>query len=163
MLIIEDGTGLDLDANSYVDLVSIKAYAELHSVDISAYDDDNLTGFALNAMEYLESVGSIYKGLPTSATQPLEWPRDDVWGIKRPDHYTLPTEIPYQLKKAQLELTMSAREGDVMPNRSEAQILSRSITGGSQSYAQLAQTSLQRKTDAILLPLKRKYKLTTRV
>ena len=163
MLIVEDGTGSNEDANSYVDLTSIRTYAALHNVNISAYSDAQLNGFALNAMEYIENIGDMFKGMPTSATQPLQWPRDDVWGIGRPDHHTEDNEIPSQLKKAQLQLTMTARDGDVMPDQTKAQILSRSITGGSESYAQLTNSSVTIKTDAILIPLKRKYKLTTRV
>jgi hypothetical protein len=66
-LIVEDGTGVT-DANSYADLVAIRAYAFARGITLSA-DDVALEPLAHSGMDYLES-----KNLGLLS---ITWPLDD--------------------------------------------------------------------------------------
>jgi hypothetical protein len=99
-LIIEDGSIVP-NANSYVTVAEIKAYADLRGMTYPA--DAQIEQNAILATDYLQS--KCYLGELVEETQPLLWPRQDVWV----NGYELSsTSIPNDLKNAQIELALAA-------------------------------------------------------
>lgn len=75
-LIIENGTNVP-NANSYLDLTAIRAYALARGVTLSAVDA-TLEPLVIKAMDYIESFRSEFQGMRTFPTQPLQWPRAEI-------------------------------------------------------------------------------------
>jgi hypothetical protein len=113
-LIIEDGTGSDPNANSYSDVESLRTYAKLRGVDLSSLGDSDCETLLIKAMDYLESKRDKYKGYKTSSSQPLQWPRSEVWI----DNALLGSnEMPRELEYAQLSLAIEAKDNDLQKNK----------------------------------------------
>ena len=112
MLVIEDGSGTDPAANSYVTVQEIRAYADQRGDELPA-DDADVEALAVRAVDFLESLRDRYKGAKTSSDQPLQWPREGAFldGSSIPDD-----EIPRVLKFAQMAAAVEARQADLMEN-----------------------------------------------
>ncbi len=102
-IVVETGSGTDQDANSYVSESELTEYTTDRGI--------TLTGTAsvllIKAMDYLETL--TYRGNRTLETQPLSWPREDVFldSIEL-DKNTIPT----QLKRAQMTLAVELDSGN---------------------------------------------------
>lgn len=114
-LIIEDGTGVT-NANSYETLVNIRAFATARGETLPT-DDTELEALVIDAMDYIESFRSRFKGSKVSPTQPLQFPRNNVVieGYNYPSN-----EIPNDLKKALAQAVIEANSTDLQPNTAQA-------------------------------------------
>jgi hypothetical protein len=103
-LVIEDGTGVT-DANSYIDLDDLEAYATERGLTISSADAGNEI-LILRAMDYIEA--RPFQGKKYLADQALQWPRDLVYI----DGYLIGVDvIPANLKKALCQLVVEQVAG----------------------------------------------------
>lgn len=134
-IVVEDGSGV-AGANSYVSIADMVAYALQRGVVLTA--DDTTAAMLIQASDYLEARGPEYQGYPTTDTQDLQWPRQDVfftntaaaaaagvnvgvsWNNMLVIDNTPPfpnNAIPKQLISAQKMLVMAVNQGIVlMPN-----------------------------------------------
>jgi hypothetical protein len=116
-LIIEDGSGVNPAANSYQTAADLRSYAELRGVNLSQYSNVTLEQLLIKAMDFLEAQRDKFKGEKTDYSQPLEWPRFDVWDVEQVGLMLSSTEIPRLIQYAQLALAIEAINNDLMPNR----------------------------------------------
>lgn len=101
-LIVEDGTGKD-DAESYVSVVDLKAYADARGLSYGSASDLTLEQKLREAATYIDARYR-YKGSRTKAAQALEFPRDalvDWSGLTV-------TGVPRRVKQAACELAIKA-------------------------------------------------------
>lgn len=103
-LIIEDGT-IVTNANSYVTLVELQAYADDRGFTLPTSDAEQ-EQFVLRAMDYLES--RRFQGKRADETQSLQWPRT---GVKVNCIDFAEDEIPETLKKALSQLVVELQAG----------------------------------------------------
>lgn len=156
-LVIEDGSIVP-GANSYVTVAEMRTYALQRGVTLPAADAD-LEVLSFQAVDYLESFRSSYKGSIVDTAQALQWPRQNVvidgqpWPI---------IAIPKELKSAQCQSVIEVFNGfDLMPsqdNFAEERIKVDVIevqyaTGGNRSGAQAPYHPKFPKVDAVLDPL----------
>lgn len=71
-LVVEDGTG-KADANTYVSLADVRAFATQRGISVSS-DDDVLGAQIILAADYVE--GFTYEGERATDEQALSWPRE---------------------------------------------------------------------------------------
>lgn len=116
-LVKETGTGTEPTANTYAEAAELVEYAQLRGVDLSGESTEALEVLLVKAMDFLEGKGSRFKGYKTSESQPLQWPRFDVWGVSRPGSLFPSNQIPRELVYAQLAAALEARDADLQPNR----------------------------------------------
>ena len=110
-LIIEDGSNV-ANANSYVTLTEVRAYALARGVTLSIIDSD-VEVLVIKAMDYLESLRNKYQGTKTYTDQALQWPRENVYidGILQAND-----SIPELLKDAECRAVMEINnEIDLLP------------------------------------------------
>ena len=107
-LIVEDGSGTNPLANSYVSETEIIDFAALRGITVT---DDQATIAGINAMDYLFSIDTWLQGTPTSLTQPLPYPKTGIIpGCADADE--LPNDaIPSNIINAQLYLSIYSFEG----------------------------------------------------
>lgn len=74
-IVVEDGSQPP-DANSYVDVEGLQTYAANRGITLPASD---LGVFLIQSADVLESRWEEYKGVRSSVTQAMQWPRDKVW------------------------------------------------------------------------------------
>lgn len=116
-LIIEAGLGTDPNANSYRDVADLREYADLRGIDLTDQKNQELSNqeletLLIRAMDYLEGQRKRYKGHKTSATQPLQWPRADVWDVEFSNALMPDNEIPRLMEYAQLAIAVETLNGD---------------------------------------------------
>lgn len=102
-IIVEDGTGEDLEANSYVTEAELTSYSSLRGITIPNEDREM---YLTLAMDYFESLD--FKGEKTSETQPLQFPRTDLFidGVEIDDDV-----IHKLVKDSQLEAAIASFQG----------------------------------------------------
>lgn len=112
-LTIEDGT-IVTGANSYQDVSDLRTYAALRGVDVTGQADADVEVLLIKAMDYIEAQRDRFQGIKVDADQGLQWPRSGVWvdGLS-----IAHTDIPRELKYAQLSLALEALNHDLQPNR----------------------------------------------
>jgi hypothetical protein len=161
-LVIEDGSGTNQSANSYQSTDDLIAYAALRGLDLSNDPVDELEVHLVKAMDYLEGKRSKFKGYPTASSQPLQWPRRDVWGIAQPGLMVPVDEIPRELRYGQLALAVESYNGiDLQPNRLPADkgaVISEKVEGAVEVKYESAGvkrpfTPALSKAEALLSPL----------
>ena len=122
MAVTIDATAGGANANSYITLAQADAYVEamINSTDVSKWDtgtDDNRNRALAAAAERLDR--ERFLGARATDTQARQWPRT---GVRKPDTYVntyatgfpfrisedyfTDTEIPDQIKRAQIELAV---------------------------------------------------------
>ncbi len=115
--IIEDGT-IVTNANSYVTLAEIKAYAVARNITLGT--DPVIESQSVLAVDYLESKRTQYQGSKVSELQELQFPR---YNVKIDGFDIAETSIPNNLKKAQCQLIVEQANGGVlMPTQLEAAV-----------------------------------------
>lgn len=114
-IVVEDGSGTNQAANSYQSTDDLIGYASLRGIDLSFDPVEDLEVLLIKAMDYLEAQRSRFKGSPTLADQPLQWPRQDVWGVDQPGLLMGKNEIPRELRYGQLALAIEAQTVDLQP------------------------------------------------
>ena len=159
-LIKEDGTGTNSAANTYTDVEALRTYARLRGVDLGSLKDLECEVLLIKAMDFLESKRDKYQGRKTSVSQPLQWPRADVWL----DSALLgSSEIPRELEYAQLALALEAKDHDLLKNRlpyDQGPVVKKKVEGAIEvEYANpgtVHNVSAFAKADALLAPLYKK-------
>lgn len=68
----------EVGVNSYVSAAEVSGYAQSHNYHPDAAVANRVVPFIFRAMDYIESYRDQFKGRKTSATQPLQWPREGV-------------------------------------------------------------------------------------
>lgn len=121
---VEDGTGKD-DAQTYVTAEEARDFALLRGETLSA-TDSVVEVLLVKAMDWLE--GQDWKGTPTSETQALAWPREDVDGYDN-------NEIPTKLKNAQCQLVLEALVYDLAPSGDGKQVIKEKVDVIETEYA----------------------------
>lgn len=111
-IIVEDGTGTNPAANSYVSVADFDAYAAERGINIAGQDHSVLI---ILAMDYVELQN--YLGSRTSADQPLEFPRDGS------------NVIPEKIKKAVYEVALLIDQGVNFFESVGQRVLSESVSG----------------------------------
>lgn len=103
MIIVEDGT-IVAGANSYITEAELADYATARGLTITPGDEEM---YIIESTDYLETLKFI--GTKMTRDQSLQWPRYNVaidgWSY-------LPTDIPPQLKNAQLVIALSISQGN---------------------------------------------------
>lgn len=140
------------NANSYVDLAFIKAYALARGIALGT--DTVIEQQSIKAVDYLEGLRSRFQGNKVSSTQSLQFPRENVWidGFE-----VAKTSIPSELIKAQCQLICEqANSVDIMPTQSEAAI-KKEVVGPIETEYAIATgtitTPVMTAVDALLEPL----------
>lgn len=154
-LTIEDGTQV-ANANSYVTLAEARDYAKARGVKLTDFDDV-LEQELIKAMDYLEAQRDNFKGVKTSSTQPLQWPR---CGAYVDGAVVEPTTIPNELKNAQIRIAMEIDAGiNPMPTADgSAFVISEKVGQLETKYSEGVATSgvpIMRAVEALLAPLLR--------
>ena len=150
-LIVEDGSVVT-NADSYVSLAEIKAYATLHGVTLGA--DSAIEIQAHFAIDYLESKRLLYQGTKVSEDQELQFPR---YFVQIDGFDISETSIPKCLKNAQCQLILEQAAGvNLMPTQTEPGIKKETIGPMSTEYA-IANGAINEPillaVDALLQPL----------
>lgn len=103
-IIVEDGTGSNPDANSYVTENELNTYASLRGIEIPG---DELEMHLTLSMDYFESLN--FKGSKTSESQPLQFPRSDLYidNVLQPDD-----SIIKLVKDSQMEAAIASFQGN---------------------------------------------------
>jgi hypothetical protein len=112
-IIVESGLGDNAAANSYGDVDSLRDYATLRGEDLTALSDAECEPLLIKAMDYIEAKRDRFKGDKANASQPLQWPRSDVWVD---DSLLSSDSIPRELEYAQYALALIAKDHDLQPN-----------------------------------------------
>lgn len=129
-LIVEDGS-IVANADSYVSLAEIKAYATSHGVTLGA--DTAIEVQAHFAIDYLESKRLLYQGMKVSENQSLQFPR---YFVKIDGFDISETSIPKCLKNAQCQLVLEQASGvDLLPTQTEPAVKREVIGPISTEYA----------------------------
>lgn len=102
-LIVEDGTGV-ADANTYLSLDDIKAWAEARGVDTTSFTEP----MVIKAMDFIERMRDKYAGSTSTANQRLAFPRYNIW---YEGDYISPTLIHQRLKDALSQLVVYVSQG----------------------------------------------------
>lgn len=101
-IVVEDGTGTNSAANSYVSESDLTTYATDRGITLTA----TAPVLLIKSMDYLESLQ--YNGVKLLEDQPLQWPRMGVYiGVNLLDKNT----IPKNLKNAQLATAVAIDQG----------------------------------------------------
>ena len=97
-IVVEDGTGTNAAANSYVSEADLTTYAADRGITLTAATDVLL----IKAMDYIESLSFI--GTKYSKGQALQWPRSNVY---IDGFYFVPTIIPPALQTGQIATALA--------------------------------------------------------
>ena len=111
-LTIENGTNV-ANANSYITLAEVRAFASARGITLSIVDA-TLESQIIKAMDWVESKRDQFKGSKTYTTQSLQWPRFNVYI----DNLAFSsTSIPIELKNTLCQLVIEIHNGvDIYPN-----------------------------------------------
>tara|TARA_B100000497_G_C7488920_1_gene299445 strand:- start:136 stop:666 length:531 start_codon:yes stop_codon:yes gene_type:complete len=109
-LIIEDGSNV-ANANCYVDLAYVRAYADNRGAVVSNRDA-TLGQQIIASTDYLESRRFEYGGYKTNTTQSLQFPRTDL--VMDKVVTVGKNSIPEVLKQAQAQLCIEQHAGTVL-------------------------------------------------
>lgn len=108
---VETGAGVS-GANSYVTTDDLRDFADLRGLSYPS-DDADIEILLIKATDYLENLRDRFKGVKTAAANPLQFPRADLYI----DGFSVgSTEIPQELKNAQIQLALDAQTVDLLPN-----------------------------------------------
>lgn len=108
VIIVEDGSNV-ANANAYVDVAGVRAYAANRGVTLPA-DNDAVAAMIIQGSDYLEAKACDYQGVPTytDPAQSMSWPRTGavINCVTFP-----PDAIPRQLIAAQCQLVIAVNAG----------------------------------------------------
>lgn len=103
-IIVEDGLNIP-NANSYVDVAALDAYAAERGITLPPSEEEKEV-LLIKAMDYLDSFTGRLVGLPTFTDQVLPFPRTDYYGDMG---------VPVDVRKAQLIAAIVAKDIDLLP------------------------------------------------
>lgn len=108
-IIVEDGSNVP-DANSYVSLIDARAILAPLGQNL-AVSDITAEQQLLNSMSYVEAFRAMYKGIKTTSSQSLQWPR---MGVVIDDDWIDNNVIPQDLINAQVFAAYEFSTGKVL-------------------------------------------------
>jgi hypothetical protein len=101
---VEDGTGGDPTANSYVSLAEFVAYFSVNGFDFTALATPAIERSIVQATNYIELVyGRYFVGYLTLNEQPLSWPRTCAYRLGAGGYSVLIEGVPKEVKNATFE------------------------------------------------------------
>ena len=103
-IIVEEGTGTNLAANSYVSEAELVAYAAARGITLTVSAEQLL----IKAMDYIESLSYISE--KKNCKQPLQWPRCFSYYSYNCCSYL--EGIPKELKAGQMEAAIAISQGN---------------------------------------------------
>lgn len=114
-LVVEDGTGTNPLANSYVSTAEFAAYWLDRGFDYTIYSTPAIEQALIKATDYIEQTNfGLFKGHILEEDQPLQWPRSSVYvNCLEAD------AMPKQLKYATYEYAkrvLTATDNDLQPD-----------------------------------------------
>lgn len=147
-LIVEDGTSL-VDADSFVSVVEVRAFALGRGVTLSA-DDTVLEALIRGAHDYILEREDRFVGNRTSSLQALPFPRKCayLYGEELDDD-----AIPQPLKNAVCLLVMESVSTDIMPTFEGRVAIQETVGPVATKYALFSSTSTFPRVEAALAPL----------
>lgn len=142
-LIIEDGSQV-AGANSYISCDDARAYCAARGRVLPAKtgDDDSACELLLTrALDYIEAMRAEFQGEKVSATQALQWPRQDV----TVDGYDVdPTTVPALVGQAQAQLAYDASKQELAPIGDGREVTKEEVAGAvTIEYARWGNTNVQ--------------------
>lgn len=127
VITVEDGSNV-ADANSFVTLAEVRAYAAQRGATLPVADDD-LAVMVIKSCDYLEAQANRYQGQIANEGQSLQWPRIEVF-IGGSETEFASNAIPKQLKAAQCATVIAIADGfDIMPNYTASNFVVREKVG----------------------------------
>jgi hypothetical protein len=112
-LVTEDGSQKS-DAEAYITVAELKAYAEARDVSLTTINDTALEQMIRKTTAYIEARRSRFQGAKATDAQALEWPR--AW-VEVSGYAVASDAIPQEMKDAQCELALLVDSGeDIYPN-----------------------------------------------
>lgn len=148
-LVVEDGTG-KADAESFISVADALAYHEARgNAAWAAVATDTVREQLLRkATDYMEfAYGQRWKGVRTTTTQALSWPRS---GVFINDNLIPSNVVPTAVQRACAELALRAVSGDLAPDLG-AQVKSETVGPLATTYADGArQQTKYQAVDSIL-------------
>lgn len=152
-IIVEDGTVV-ATANSYITIDEFQAWADARGISYGT--DFTISQQLFRATDYFESLA--FKGVKHTETQPMQWPRDDVYI----DGYAVDSdEIPKEVKTAIYELIKLEIDGDSKLTPSEREVTSEQIDSIKITYKDNA--GMKRSTPALDRALRKLVQPSTMV
>ncbi len=117
-LIVENGSNVS-GANSYNSVNELKVYAKFRNVDFGSFDNTTISGWAIDAMDWIESYRDQFKGVKTYEDQSLQWPRmanpRSGFQFITIDGINVPSDgLPKELKNLQCQLVIERSKGTVL-------------------------------------------------
>lgn len=113
--VVEDGTGTNPAANSYVSLAEFSAYWDDRGFDYSIYSTPAIQRALVQATDYIEQNNhGLWKGYILEEDQPLQWPREYVYV-----NCVEADPVPRQLKYATFEYAkrvLTSETGELQPD-----------------------------------------------
>lgn len=149
---VEDGTGANPAANSYVTLAEVKAYCEQRNLPLPS-DDEQTNALIVQAADFVDTME--FKGERTSPSQPMQWPREGVY-LYSDDEPLANTAIPSQLKKAQCQLVYDGTITELQPTGDGREVLKEKVDVLEVQYAERGAGSVEpqfNKAMSIIKPL----------
>lgn len=126
-IVVEDGTGTEPTANSYVSAAEFATYWTNLGFDYTEYTTDEIERSLMVATHYIElNFGMLFKGCPLEEDQPLAFPREGIYL----NWQELPA-MPKQLKYATFEYAKRVLTSD---NNLQPDPADRDETGNQLSY-----------------------------
>lgn len=111
MIIVEDGTGTNPAANSYVTVAELDAFALLRGVTLPATEADREV-LLIQGTDYTEGFWNRFQGLTTNENQALQFPRTSVYVNGR---VVASDAIPQNLKNAQMQAAIEQNSAELTP------------------------------------------------
>jgi hypothetical protein len=141
MLIVETGA-IIANANSYVTLSEVRAYALSRGVILSS-DDAILESQVLVATDYLEAQRANYKGSKVAPSiQSLQWPREEAY-IEDTEEPFSSVAIPRELHYAQCQLVIEVHNNiTILPTRSGAFVTHEKVGAIETNYSEKIATTV---------------------
>ena len=136
-LIIEDGT-IVANANSYVTVAEIKAFAAARSLTLPDTDAE-IEVLAIKAMDYLSSLEGHFQGYRVSETQTVSFPRSPVYIYG----FQIGQTIPINLKNAQSQLAFDWINSDLQSTGDGREVLETGMGPMKKKYAESGSTNSQ--------------------
>lgn len=120
-LTIETGA-IVAGADSYASVAELSSFATARGFTTLPALDADKEVLLRNACDFLDSLEGRYKGTRVSDSQPLAWPRKDVYLFSTATLFDK-TTIPSQLKNAQCQLACDAVKFTLQPTGTGREVL----------------------------------------
>lgn len=121
-LVLEDGTGLE-DADSFVSLAEVRAFASSRGVTLSE-DDATVETLIILAHDYILAREGQLQGIRLKESQALPYPRRGVCLYGR---YLADGVIPRTLKSAIAQLVIESLTISILPARTDSRVVRETV------------------------------------